>query len=73
MLREALRASQQASSDERLLDFSQGGKVQIHLGNGAGDQFTRDAKPLLTRSRSGPIVEAIVSVLGAATPEIFEN
>ena len=41
--------SQQPSSDERLLNFSQGGRVQIHLGNGLLDQLTSDGEPLLSR------------------------
>ena len=41
--------SQQASSDERLLDFSQGGRVQVHVGNGLLDQLTSDGEPLLSR------------------------
>ena len=40
--------SQQASSDERLHDFSHGGRVQIHVGDGAGDQISSDPEPLLS-------------------------
>ena len=32
---------------------------QVHVGNGAGNQFTGDPKPLLARCRPWPVVEAI--------------
>ena len=51
--------SQQTSSDERLLDFSQGVRVQVHVGNGLVDQLTSDGEPLLPGCRCGPFSEAI--------------
>ena len=49
----------QASSDERLLDFSQGGRVQIHLGDGLLNQLTSDGETLFSGCRCGPFSEAI--------------
>ena len=59
VLAQVVTASQQASSDERLLNFSQGGRVQIHLGNGLLDQPTSDGEPLFSGCRCGPFSEAI--------------
>ena len=41
--------SQQASSNERLLDLGQGNRVQVHLSDGLLDQLTSDGEPLLPR------------------------
>jgi len=51
--------SQQPRSDERLLNLSQLVRGQVHVGNGAGNQFTGDPKPLLSRCRPWPVIEAI--------------
>ena len=39
--------SQQPSSDQRLLDFSQGDRVQVHVDDGLLNQLTSDGEPLL--------------------------
>ena len=51
--------SQQTSSDERLLDFSQGGRIQVHVGDGLLNQLTSDGEPLLAGCGCGPFSEAI--------------
>ena len=45
---------QQTRSDKRLLDFSHSGRVQVHVGDGAGDQLTSDAERLLSAAAFRP-------------------
>ena len=35
--------------DERPLDFTQGGRVEVHVNDGLLDQLTSDPEPLLSR------------------------
>ena len=44
---------------KRLLNLSQLVRGQIHVGNGASNQLTSDAEPLLSRCRTWLVVEAI--------------
>ena len=52
--------SQQASSDERFLDFSQDGRVQFHVGDGLPKQLAGNGEPLVPGCRCGPLSEAIM-------------
>ena len=51
--------SQQASSDERLLDFSQGGRVQVHDTDDVLKDRTRDLEPFLPRTAIRVALNAI--------------